>query len=98
LNRYKTVCLTVLAWLQYIGLGVSRAFWDESPLEWRRFGMEALRNGGPQPLSFIMKLMKCKKICWFQIYQTQVQFITADGLSCKTPQQHCEKIALVEMN
>jgi len=22
-------------------------FWGESPLEWRRFGMAALRNGGP---------------------------------------------------
>ena len=28
---------------------VKSGFWGESPLEWRRFGMAALRNGGPQP-------------------------------------------------
>jgi len=41
----KTDFLTVLLWLQYVG--VSRASGGESPLEWRRFGMAALRNGGP---------------------------------------------------
>jgi len=44
----KTDFLTVLLWLQYVG--VSRASGGESPLEWRRLEMAALRNGGPQPM------------------------------------------------
>jgi len=47
MNRYKNslsdsfVVVTVCS--------VSLASGGESPLEWRRFGMAALRNGGPEP-------------------------------------------------
>jgi len=40
LNRYKTVCLTVLSWLQYVG--VSRASGVRAP-----WNMAPFRNGGP---------------------------------------------------
>ena len=46
----KTACLTVLSWLQYVGVSRAsgvRAPWNGAVSEWRPFGMAAPRNGGP---------------------------------------------------